>query len=396
MKSAAVTTALLSLISNLTSVTSLFLFFSRSHTFSLTLSLTHTLSLCHTHTSDTHSHSLSPSLISFSGVFVKLGTLLAERLLYAPSVGYCMLLSLCVYKVARGFSAVCAMVGALSGDRAGNGGREGNEEREREVKEIGEKRTEADGKMDIPKFSVVKTVDVNDAKDSTVSTIAEPSSEDTSSRAEISPTAALKTRQGVAVSQAMLSKCMYWCLIAIITALYTRSTIRQNPRWFNDETLQASDLKICPRSAKLHLQLAKAAYNRGDFTVARHHTELSLEIDPQFCDVGYQVALLRATLDNDIIGSLEAAADNLHCVFTNTNSYELMHKLFDVQVKRAGGTLGHAVMAGQARITARGQLHYAAVRKYIVRPFFCPFSLSFSPTLLFLCPTLSQLSCLSL
>jgi hypothetical protein len=278
-----------------------------------------------------------------------------------------MLLSLCVYKVARGFGAVCAMVGVFGGDGAGEGTIEGDKEEERVVEEREEIISETEGKTDIPKVAL-KPIDAKDAKDSTVSAIAEPSSANKESGSEIPHIEPVKTGQGVAVSQAMLSKCVYWCLIAIITVMYTRSTIRQNPRWFNDETLQASDLKICPRSAKLHLQLAKAAFNRGDFLVARHHTDISLEIDPQFCDVGYQVALLRATLDNDIIGSLEAAADNLHCVFTNSNSYELMHKLFKLQVNHAGGTLGHAVMADQARIIARGQLHYAAIRKYIVRP----------------------------
>jgi hypothetical protein len=37
---------------------------------------------------------------------VRLGTLLAERLLYAPSVGYCMLLSLGLYNTAQGLCAL--------------------------------------------------------------------------------------------------------------------------------------------------------------------------------------------------------------------------------------------------------------------------------------------------
>ena len=31
----------------------------------------------------------------------------------------------------------------------------------------------------------------------------------------------------------------------------------------------------------------------GDLKEARIHTDLALEIDPDFCDVGYQVALLK-------------------------------------------------------------------------------------------------------
>ena len=52
-----------------------------------------------------------------SGVFVRLGTLLAERLLSAPSVGYCMLLSLSLYALSQGICRVLAWVyDAYEGD----------------------------------------------------------------------------------------------------------------------------------------------------------------------------------------------------------------------------------------------------------------------------------------
>ena len=69
------------------------------------------------------------------GVFVRLGTLLAERLLYAPSVGYCMLLSLGLYNTAQDLCALYSWLYSCDVSGIGEGkmkGKHTNKENENE------------------------------------------------------------------------------------------------------------------------------------------------------------------------------------------------------------------------------------------------------------------------
>lgn len=65
---------------------------------------------------------------------MRLGTLLAERLLYAPSVGYCMLLSLSLYLLSQGICSVLARLYELYFIKSINGlknkdGKDGKKEK---------------------------------------------------------------------------------------------------------------------------------------------------------------------------------------------------------------------------------------------------------------------------
>lgn len=119
----------------------------------------------------------------YSGVFVRLGTLLAERLLYSPSVGYCMLLSLSVYWAAQ---QVCFMLGAVWGNLSGTvGGNTGST---------------------VPTGSTVEGGRRTPLKGSNGGTLG----------------------QGTSRFQVVLSKCLYWVVIAGITSVYTRLTVSRS------------------------------------------------------------------------------------------------------------------------------------------------------------------------
>ena len=144
-----------------------------------------------------------------------------------------MLLSLCVYRVARGFTAVCSMLGLLSRGEVKAEVREDEKEAEGEGEDMSGKVSAADGGEDIPIEAVTEPssegeIDVQDGTASDIS-LEDPSSVWKDSGADIFHTPAVTTGQRVAVSQAVLSKCVYWCLIALITAFYTRSTVSTLP-----------------------------------------------------------------------------------------------------------------------------------------------------------------------
>ena len=191
-------------------------------------------------------HALLLMIVSFipaSGLFLRLGTLLAERLLYVPSIGFCFLLSQGIHYVSSS-----------------------------------------------------------------------------------APIPVEKSPAG--------PKLLYFALVGIICIFYSTKVSSQNLVWKSDEVLHMSVLSVCPRSAKGHLQVAKLLSNKGNYAESIKHIKAAKRIDPDFCDVGYQEALIKIVHDKDIYGAIEAAASNLNCTFSGMGSVELLMKLFNVQLQQ--------------------------------------------------------------
>lgn len=127
---------------------------------------------------------------------------------------------------------------------------------------------------------------------------------------------------------------IFWSIIIAIVSLYTQRTITRNLDWKTDEALFYSSLDVCPRSAKLHLQLAKLTINKHDFINASRHIKLAKEIDPDFCDIWYQEALLHIMYYNDVDAAVGKLAQSLRCVFTNTGSWTLLSQIWSEQMER--------------------------------------------------------------
>lgn len=83
---------------------------------------------------------------------------------------------------------------------------------------------------------------------------------------------------------------MFWGLVLALSAFYALRTHRRNLDWRTDADLFLASLDVCPSSAKLNLQVTKLYVNRGDFASAERHIAAAKKIDPEFCDVWYQVS----------------------------------------------------------------------------------------------------------
>jgi hypothetical protein len=130
--------------------------------------------------------------------------------------------------------------------------------------------------------------------------------------------------QGEVKSRRRIRNGLYWMVMMVIVALYSQRTIQRNPDWKDDATLHLSSLSVCSRSAKLQLQVTKLKLNEGKFEEAAMHVALAKEIDPEFCDVWYQEALLNIAYYNDMDTAIEKLADSLQCIFTNTGELRAM------------------------------------------------------------------------
>ena len=194
--------------------------------------------------------------IPASGVLLRLGTLLAERLLYIPSIGYCMIFASII-------SQFCQRIEKWIGKR-------------QNMKHVS-----------------------------------------------------------------------FYFIISIICANYISLARSYNSAWKNDAALFEYAITVCPRSAKLNLQLGKLYLNNGNYSIADNYVQMAKQIDPEFCDVGYQEALLKIFYENNIEDSIELAANNLNCIFTSRQSVELLNKLWELQLQGATENK-YEILASQA------------------------------------------------
>jgi tetratricopeptide (TPR) repeat protein len=234
---------------------------------------------------------LSVPFLPMSGVFLKLGTLLAERLLYLPSVGWCMILALMLH-------------GALG-------------------------------------IVYVIMISVRD-----VFTRPGPG----------------KRRNDILTEFQFFPRFVLVVVMVMVCWQYGMMTAEYNKIWKDSEALFVHGLKVCPRSAKLNLQVAKIYVNRGDYATGERFVNKAEEIDPEFCDVGYQKALITLFHYEDVEQAMSIAIDNLACPFSNVGSLELVTKLMDLQL--SSNPRNHKVIAKHGELYMQGNMASMAIQKF--------------------------------
>jgi hypothetical protein len=195
---------------------------------------------------------------------VRLGTLLAERLLYSPSVGYCMMISLGVYNVAQGFCMLYSWLysygvsesgkGRTDEDVKQTGGKDensdkgqGNREGKGEVLDgIDTEGVQVEEKHSSDEGEGGLDVDQSFRSDSEVTEGSLPVRVVRNSKNRVSATDSAGARCSICVTKsegsdrnsdkdgdgcrnrntAVHAKCVYWILITLITATYSYMTVR--------------------------------------------------------------------------------------------------------------------------------------------------------------------------
>ena len=275
--------------------------------------------------SDALLHSLMLLVVFFlpaSGLVFRLGTLLAERLMYTPSIGSCMLVVAAVYFVCTSIATLlCWLFGF---DRA--------------------------SKKNASCESVKK-------------------SEDKCTKPNGVPTSSAKPYR------TYLTQFLFWPCILALMLLYTQRTRTYNKVWKDDNTLFLESLSVCPYSAKMNLQVSKVYSQRGDFPSARRHLEAAQRIDPDFCDTGYQDVVITMAVAasqgqrNSLDIAAEKAVKNLHCIYTNTATITLLNHLWSSQLQSVQAT-GNKVaisqeLEKQGKIALSGDVQFLAAQKFV-------------------------------
>ena len=158
-----------------------------------------------------------------------------------------------------------------------------------------------------------------------------------------------------------------------IVGLYLVKSYTYNQSWHSDTTLFFESLRVCPNSAKLNLQVAKIHVNSAEgspdpqavLAKARHHVNRAKEIDPSFCDTGYQEAMLQVLYHRNASAAIEALVDNLDCVYTARNSLALLEQLWESQLKQVDPSQRHALLRLQATQALRANMTVFSAQKYV-------------------------------
>jgi hypothetical protein len=112
-------------------------------------------------------------------------------------------------------------------------------------------------------------------------------------------------------------------------------------QWMNSITLMESSLRSCPRFAKGHLETSKIYsglyQERYNLTRARWHLQQAAAIDPDFCDVHHQFALLEAREGNHIAFE-ERLLNAVQCAFTSAQAQVLWHQYWPQALDETNNT----------------------------------------------------------
>jgi len=119
------------------------------------------------------------------------------------------------------------------------------------------------------------------------------------------------------------------CLMKLSSYLWVKIQTRSS-EWMHPVSLLESSLQSCPNSAKSHLEMAKVRQfglyaAKVDYNEAYMHAKLAQKIDPNFCDVDFQLAQLHLKR-NEIEDFEKKVTKAVVCKFTSTGALELFQR----------------------------------------------------------------------
>jgi Flp pilus assembly protein TadD len=258
--------------------------------------------------------------IPASGVFVTVGTLLAERLLYIPSIGFCLLVGRAMAMPLAKKQAQQEEGSEVKGQEAGAPAAMGEEEarlkREQQQKELEDICAELDG--------AEKEEGDNSGRNAGIRSASRAASASTVTSSDKSSSSS--TSKGT-TSASTSTAFIIWGLVGVIIAVAFRRTCLRTNDWATDESLFASAVEVCPNSAKMHQQYGQVMLNRHNVTGAFAHFRRAQTIDPEMCDVEFSIGMAYAGL-NDYGAAARFFTKSLHCKFTNMKAFDSLQKIW--------------------------------------------------------------------
>jgi hypothetical protein len=126
-----------------------------------------------------------------------------------------------------------------------------------------------------------------------------------------------------------------YILLLLVGMVMYRRIYERSQQWLDPKALLESSLQTCPNFAKAHVEISKLYsglvpqfYN---LTKSRYHLQRVEEIDPDFCDVHHQFALV-AFQEHKYPEFEERLLQSLLCQFTAGSAMPMWQKYWEIQL----------------------------------------------------------------
>jgi hypothetical protein len=120
-----------------------------------------------------------------------------------------------------------------------------------------------------------------------------------------------------------------------------RRIYERSQQWLDPKALLESSLQTCPNFAKAHVEISKiysGLYPQiFNLTKSRYHLHRVEEIDPGFCDVHHQFALV-AFQEHKYPEFEERLLQSLLCQFTAGSAMPMWQKYWEIQLNEQQNT----------------------------------------------------------
>lgn len=126
-----------------------------------------------------------------------------------------------------------------------------------------------------------------------------------------------------------------WYLLAMVAMLAWKRIYQRSREWMSSGTLLESSLRTCPRFAKGHVEISKLYsgldVRKYNTTRAKWHLQQAESIDPNFCDVHQQFAIV-AVKQHDYPELEKRLLQSLQCPFTMSGAIPMWKQYWQIQL----------------------------------------------------------------
>ncbi|GLC66378.1 hypothetical protein PLESTF_000418100 [Pleodorina starrii] len=257
-----------------------------------------------------------------SNVLFYVGTFIGERLLYFPSIGYCLLVS-----------ELLSMV-LLWADEGGDDGAG------QAAAAAAAPAAARDGALaPAPAAAAAEDVHGNelgggggafDGRRGGRAAVAGTSAAARSRRSEAIPVGGTGGGPSAAAAASVARRAVQlltYAFMAAVLALYTARTWQRNWDWRSEEALFESAGRVCPDSAKVQLNLGILQRRRGDHAAALSHFRRARAIEPGYCEPDYWIgiSLVNSGDPQSGVDELEAALD---CEYVAAEALKALNAIY--------------------------------------------------------------------
>lgn len=225
-----------------------------------------------------------------SNVLFYVGTFIGERLLYFPSIGYCLLLADLLGWLLRLNSA--AEPAAAAND-------------------MQQEQHQALQGSNFPEVAAKPLV---------------PASADTDAANSRARDAATSSSRGNANRWSAGTMAAVLLVLAVCCG-YAARTVLRNADWWNEERLFLAAERVCPNSAKVQQNCGVLQRRYANFSGAMQHFKRAQEIEPGYCEPSYWIALTRIN-QGEVLPGIAAMRASLGCKYTAAEALQTLNRLY--------------------------------------------------------------------